>query len=101
MKPSRYWLSFDLGFRGNYEDLYLWLDHHEAKECGEGVATFLSSDSRESLIEELSLLFGSDKKARLYLIDRQNGGRFILGNRKPPQWAGAAPREVEADEEPL
>jgi hypothetical protein len=35
---STIWISFDLGIRGDYEGLYLWLDSHEAKECGESLA---------------------------------------------------------------
>jgi len=38
----RYWLSFDLGLRGNYELLYAWLDAMEAKECGDNVEEALA-----------------------------------------------------------
>ena len=31
-KESRFWLSFDLGFRGNYDALYEWLDRQDAEE---------------------------------------------------------------------
>jgi hypothetical protein len=54
MKPSRYWLSFDLGVRGDYEALYEWLDALDAKECGDSVATFLSPNTHEEIAEELS-----------------------------------------------
>jgi hypothetical protein len=33
------WISFDLGVKGDYEQLYAWLDNHGAKECGPNLAT--------------------------------------------------------------
>jgi hypothetical protein len=36
----RVWLSYDLGIKGDYGDLYLWLDEHKALECGDSIATF-------------------------------------------------------------
>ncbi len=99
MSASRYWLSFDLGLRGNYEELYAWLDALDAKECGDSVATFLSDKSREGIAEELSTLLASDKKARIYIINMKRGGKFILGKRKAAAWAGYSPEAVEAEEE--
>ena len=99
MKRMRHWLSFDLGVRGNYEALYAWLDALDAKECGESVATFLSNKTREELAEELSSLLGSDSKARLYIINMSQGGKFLLGKRKAAPWAGYSPEPVEAEEE--
>ena len=43
----RYWISFDLGLQGDYDALYAWLDKHEAKECGENVATLVSERTRK------------------------------------------------------
>jgi hypothetical protein len=37
---TRYWLSFDLGLQGDYDNLYAWLDKQGAQECGDSVATF-------------------------------------------------------------
>ena len=34
MTRSTIWISYDLGVRGDYENLYSWLDTHGAKECG-------------------------------------------------------------------
>ncbi len=100
MKPSRYWLSFDLGVRGDYEALYEWLDALDAKECGDSVATFLSEKTREEIAEEISQLLGSDKKVRVYIIELKRGGRFILGKRKHTPWAGYAQLATEeVDEE--
>ena len=84
----RYWLSFDLGLRGEYEDLYMWLDAMEARECGENVATFLSEKTGEQIKTELSDIL--DERARVYIITRKQGGRFILGKRKRAPWSGYA-----------
>ena len=92
---TRYWLSFDLGLRGDYQPLYAWLDQQEAKECGEGVATFCSNMSRDEIADKLSELFDDEKNARVYIITKALGGRFILGKRKSPPWKGYG--EVESD----
>jgi hypothetical protein len=111
MKQLRYWLSFDLGLRGNYEQLYEWLDRMDAKECGDSVATFLSEKTREEITEELSRLLTSDDRGfnglarpgrprpRIYLINMKQGGKFILGKRKIAPWAGYSVSEVQAEEE--
>ena len=47
------WISFDLGVKGDYEQLYAWLDNHEAKECGPNLAT-LRYAFQEDLLTELT-----------------------------------------------
>ncbi|MHB9292468.1 hypothetical protein Holit_01566 [Hollandina sp. SP2] len=37
---TRVWLSYDLGIKGDYANLYIWLDEHKALECGDSIATF-------------------------------------------------------------
>lgn len=96
----RYWLSFDLGLRGNFEDLYEWLDTIDAKECGDSVATFVTEKNREQITEELSTLLG--EKARVYIIGKFDGkvrGRFIVGKRKRAPWAGYGGFIPEAEDE--
>ncbi len=93
----RYWLSFDLGLRGSYELLYTWLDNMGAKECGDNVATFVTEKTREQINEELSGFL--DEKARIYIISKKKGGRFILGKRKVAPWAGYAEALQEVEEE--
>ncbi len=93
----RYWLSFDLGLQGNYEALYVWLDNLRAKECGDGVATFESEKTREQLADELSEIL--EKKARIYIINMKQGGKFILGKRKVAPWLGFAESTLETEEE--
>ena len=91
-KKKRYWLSYGLGLRGNYEMLYSWLDFVGAKECGSSVATFTSdltpSQVERAVVEVLSA------EGRVYLIYRKPngnfGGRFIVGGRKRAPWSGFA-----------
>jgi len=98
---NRYWLSFDLGLRGNYESLYEWLDRLNARECGESVATFTCSKTPDQIKRELSRLLGSS--ARVYLVARSNKGayvgRFVLGKRKRAPWEGYAAATAELDQE--
>jgi len=94
----RYWLSFDLGFRGNYDALYEWLDNMEARECGDGIATFNTEKTREEITKELSKLKLGDK-ARIYIISQKHGGKFILGRRKQPPWTGYGALVLQTEEE--
>lgn len=100
---ARYWLSYDLGLRGNYDELYEWLDRAEARECGDSTATFVSDRTRAQIKAELAKLLG--KTARVYLIGKESNGKFrggfILGHRKQrPIWQGyAAAPTAESEEE--
>ncbi len=89
-ESSRFWLSYDLGLRGDYDAFYTWLDAHEARECGDSAATFVSSDSREEIAR--SLVKVAPKRARLYLIGKRKNGKtvggFVAGKRKAAPWAG-------------
>lgn len=93
----RYWISFDLGLEGNYEELYAWLDNHQAQECGENVATLQTDKTRETIAEELSEILGA--KARVYIVSRKKGGKFILGHRKRAPWTGYGGAFMETEEE--
>lgn len=86
---KRYWLSFDLGLKGNYEQLYEWLDTMKANECGDFMATFLTDKTSVAIKDELIRIL--DDKARIYLIEYNKGGRFTIGLRKRAPWAGYAP----------
>ena len=97
----RYWLSFDLGLRGNYEDLYAWLDSKSARECGDSIATFSVDLTPEQLKLQLDHLFNSNSRARIYLIHNREGrlhGEFIIGGRKRAPWSGFA-EDIVVDEE--
>jgi len=97
---TRYWLAFDLGLRGDYTALYEWLDRHDAKECGESVATILSDQARDRIANELSILLANQPNARVYIIDSKPAGRFIVGKRrKSPPWIGYAEVAKNEDDE--
>jgi hypothetical protein len=86
----RYWISYDLGLQGEYDQLYAWLDEHSARECGDSVATFQSKLSREQVIKELSSLLDPNRHPRVYIITMKQGGKFVLGKRKVAAWTGYA-----------
>ena len=99
------WLSYDLGFKGDYEGLYAWLDDHNAKECGENLAYFsfdYVGDVFQSLENDLSNAISWDKNSRIYVIYRSDDkwrGRFIKSRRKRAPWSGyGTPNEKEEDE---
>lgn len=97
MKPMRHWLSFDLGLRGNYDELYEWLDKMEARECGDSMATFVTAKSREQITKELLRFL--DGKTRIYLVNSKQGGKFIIGKRKRDPWAGYAEASIDTGDE--
>lgn len=96
---GRYWLSYDLGLKGNYDELYTWLDGLRAMECGESVATFDTDMTFQQIREQLEPIVGT--KARIYLVgkdlDGKWHGRWLLGKRRRAAWAGYA--EVASQEE--
>lgn len=96
-ETRRVWLSFDFGVQGDYESLYVWLDEHQAKECGDNVATFTFTYSGDDIVGALLKSIRANvtlrKRDRLYFV-RPVGdsltGSFIHGRRKPPAWQGRA-----------
>lgn len=99
------WFSYDLQFKGDYEGLYCWLDNHNAKECGNSLASFnydYKVDLAEELREDLKGNIRYAKHDRIYIIWREESklkGRFIFGKRKAPPWSGYGTHESEIDEE--
>jgi hypothetical protein len=99
------WLSFDLGIRGDYEGIFAFLDAHGAKECGDSLGAFtyeFKNDLVADLTKDLKKTITFDKRSRVYVIyagdDGKIKGRFLLGRRRSPPWAGRAPsQEVEED----
>lgn len=105
---TRYWISFDLGLQGDYEQLYAWLDRQDykergdqrgANECGDNVATFVSDKSREQIEKELKTRLSGQRKPRIYIITTKDGGKFVFGKRKLPPWKGYAEVELDSGEE--
>ena len=95
---STVWISYDLGVRGDYEGLYVWLDTHRAKECGDSLAVLSYRYQRslpDELREDLKRDVAIDKRTRIYLIYRErttnkNKGQFLFGGRRPAAWTGYA-----------
>src|ERR1700732_3512768 len=98
-EKKRYWLSFDLGLSGDYTSLCAWLDHQQAKECGDGVATFKSDKGRQKIKSELAQMLNVKRNPRIYLISMHEGGRFIFGKRKVAPWTGYAQTSMDSGEE--
>jgi hypothetical protein len=102
---SLIWVSFDLGVSGDYENMYAWLDDHQAKECGDSVASFRFScdgDLPESLKTEIENAVSLNKRSRVYVVYRDGGklkGRYIIGRRKSAPWDGYGTREEHDDDE--
>ena len=118
MKKKIY-LSYDLSIQGDYNNLYKWLDAHQAKECGDSVCLLLyefagieKNDTDESSAEMLRILkqdlsenvtFGNSD--RIYMMGDlyyQTGeklvGAWVIGSRKANNpWDGFCKKE---DEEP-
>ncbi len=99
MEKKTVFLSYDLGFKGDYPGLYTFLDKHEAKECGNGLAVFEFPISEDDFISELKNEIESvahlEKSDRLYIIwrDETTGkvkGKFLQGNRTRAPWEGYA-----------
>jgi hypothetical protein len=95
MKIKSCWVSYDLGLKGDYNNLYTWLDNQQAVECGDSIAYF-KFKSNNNFIEEIkkSLLENVDfrKSDRVYMIylDTDDGnkikGKFLVGHRKRAPW---------------
>ena len=91
---TRYWISFDLGLMGDYSHFYEWLDSQEAEECGSCMASLVSTQTRDKMVAEIQNILKGAPRARSYIISKQPdgrfGGKFIVGGRKAPPWAGFA-----------
>jgi hypothetical protein len=106
------WISYDLSVKGDYEGLYAWLDDHDAKECGDSIASFswddkdngdIPSQVKESLLSNFEY---DEKKDRIYIIYKKEtegkttvSGKFILGRRKANPWTGYGMVEKEEEYE--
>lgn len=102
---SAVWVSFDLGVQGDYEGMYLWLDGHQANECGDNLA-FLNYEYSGLLLEALTADLNKSvqitKRTRIYVIYREQEtkkmkGSFIFGGRKAPPWSGFSVAAGSAD----
>jgi len=96
MKTSPVLLSFDLGIVGDYDQLFAWLDKHEAKECGNNLAIFDYSyrhDLLKEIRQDLRKTMKVTPKTRIYIMYKTGDafkGNFIIGSRRSAPWTGMA-----------
>ncbi|MCC6550056.1 MAG: hypothetical protein IT279_08310 [Ignavibacteriaceae bacterium] len=96
-----FWISYDLGLKGDYAGLYTWLDSVGAKECGDSIAFFtmeIAGGSLDSIKKEIKDSVKLSKTDRIYLIFQEEGtnktkGKFLFGGRKRAPWEGYAKPE--------
>jgi hypothetical protein len=105
MKQS-IWISYDLSVNGDYEGLYVWLDNHDAMECGDSMVFIQKYEYSSNLLEELkkdiqsNVELGQRQRDRIYLVykDNKDGnikGNFLFGKRKANPWKGRGSRELD------
>ena len=73
-KKKLFWLSYDLGLKGDYNSLYTWLDSKGAKECGNSIASFwfeYEKNYLKELKENLEETLEISKNDRFYIICRR------------------------------
>ncbi len=109
MQEKTIWLSFDLGIRGDYPNLYKFFDEHHAEACGGTLAVMkyaFASDLVSELKADLSKRLTLKSTDQIYLIYRDDEtarikGLFLFGVRSKPAWEGyaAEPLRQTVDEE--
>lgn len=102
-----FWLSYDLGLKGDYSGLYGWLDSVKAKECGNGIAFFkmeIEEDKVKEVQEQIYKHVNLNQTDRLYLIyykdkTKHVTGKFLSGGRKRAPWEGYFAGNKSTDED--
>ncbi len=109
------WLTYDLGVGGDYQNLYAWLDDHEAVDCGNNFA-FLSmsyqngmsdDDFMKAILRDIKSRVRLIPGNRIYIVrsflDEHNQvktkGSFIYGKRKASPWEGFGSKTNDTAEE--
>jgi len=97
-KKKSFWLSYDLGLKGDYEGLFSFLDTVSAIECVDNLAYFsyecytnLPYDVQihELLQKNVSIDINKDRFYLIWKEDNGNiGGKFLSGGRKRSPWEG-------------
>lgn len=102
-----FWISYDLGLKGDYTGLYTFLDSVQAKECGDSIA-FFHKDYREDFInalkKDIEKYVTFSKTDRIYVIyldddTKKVKGKFLYGGRKRAPWEGYATKNTSLTEE--
>lgn len=108
LERKPFWISYDLGVKGDYSGLYEWLDAHDAVECGDSLAFVtwqgaVDKDLTSEVKADLKKAVKLSKHDRIYLIWKdmtsQVKGRFIFGKRKASPWTGYSNEETVVEEE--
>lgn len=102
-----FWISYDLGLKGDYTGFYTWLDTVEAKECGDSVAFFTKEydgNIIEAIKKDIQKYTTLNKTDRIYLVYLENKtnkvkGNFLFGRRKRAPWEGYAKETQGIDED--
>ena len=102
-----FWLSYDLGIKGDYTGLYTFLDSVKAKECGDSVAFFqkdYGSNFLDSLTKELKKYVKVAKTDRIYVVYIETStskakGKFLFGARKRAPWEGYSTQGTSTEED--
>lgn len=92
-------LNYDLGLKGDYQNLYRFLDNQRAIDCGNCNAALeieVSNDDFETVLHEVSEFIKKNISLsttdRLYISTTDSSGlmrgKFISGNRKRAIWEG-------------
>jgi hypothetical protein len=105
--PNFVILNFDLGIRGEYDNLYVFLDNNKALDCGNANCAFDYhfkgtnldfEDKFEQLKSDIEKTVTFGKNDRIYaIVHNEEGiprGKFIFGQRKTPIWDGFAKKEA-------
>lgn len=103
-------LNYDLGIRGDYDKLYVFLDTYEASDCGNSNCVFqykfngkdlTHNEKFEQLSTKLSETITFSRTDRIYVIVHDEHGKpkgkFLFGQRKTPIWDGYAVKEDDSD----
>lgn len=103
------YLSYDMSFAGDFNNLYQWLDAHDAMECGDNFCrlSFPYSgelDCKESVMSFLDALktdmtshitFSGNDRIYVLFPSTMKGspdmvGTFLIGQRHDAPWTGRA-----------
>jgi hypothetical protein len=102
-----FWLSYDLGIKGDYTGLYTFLDSVDAKECGDSITFFqkdYGNDFLDSLTNELKKYVKLNNTDRIYVVyadssSKKTKGKWLFGGRKRAPWEGYAVKESSTEED--
>ena len=108
-KVKAFWISYDLGLKGDYSGMYLFLDTVNAKECGDSVAFFNKNygevtDYEKAVKDDIEKYVKLTSTDRIYLVylredTHKASGKFLYGGRKRSPWEGYATTGAQTDED--